>query len=156
MEPATDVFVVGGGPVGLAAAIAIRKEGLGVRGAGGMDPPIDKTCGEGLMADTIAALRTLGVSVSGADGYAFRGIRFIDGKSNVDASFPGGRGIGVRRTVLHQKLVERATACGVSLLWNTPVTGICAEGFVVEVGVVQAKWIIDADARCSWMRYKTR
>src|SRR5260370_38293623 len=116
MEPATDVFVVGGGPVGLAAAIAIRKKGFGVIVADGVNPPIDKACGEGLMPDTIAALRALGVAVSDADGYAFRGIRFIDSKSNIDASFPGGRGIGVSGTVLHQKLLERATAFGQSLL----------------------------------------
>lgn len=152
MEPATDVFVVGGGPVGLAAAIAIRRKGFGVIVADGANPPIDKACGEGLMPDTIAALRALGVVVSEADGSAFRGIRFIDGKSSVDASFPGGRGIGVRRTVLHQKLVERATACGVSLLWNTPVMGICAEGIAVKGGVVRAKWIIGADGSNSRVR----
>ena len=152
MGPATDVFVAGGGPVGLAAAIAIRGKGFAVTVADGVNPPIDKACGEGLMPDTIAVLRTLGVVVSDADGYAFRGIRFIDGKSNVDASFPGGHGIGVRRTVLHQKLVERATACGVSLLWNTPVTGICADGVAVKGGVVRAKWIIGADGSNSRVR----
>ena len=152
MEPATDVFVVGGGPVGLAAAIAIRRKGFGVIVADGVNPPIDKACGEGLMPDTIAALRTLGVAVSDADGYAFRGIGFIDGKSNVNASFPGGHGIGVRRTVLHQKLVERATACRVSLLWNTPVMGICADGVAVKGGVVRAKWIVGADGSNSRVR----
>jgi flavin-dependent dehydrogenase len=152
MEPATDVFVVGGGPVGLAAAIAIRRKGFGVIVADGVNPPVDKACGEGLMPDTIAALRALGVVVSDADGYAFRGIGFIDGKSNVDASFPGGHGVGVRRTVLHQKLVERATACGVSLQWNTPVTGICADGVAVKGGMVQAKWIIGADGSNSRVR----
>src|SRR5258708_33624323 len=89
MELATDVFVVGGGPVGLAAAIAIRRKGFGVFVADGVNPPIDKACGEGLMPDTIAALRTLGVAVSDADGYAFRGIGCIDCKANVNASFPG-------------------------------------------------------------------
>src|SRR5258708_22175155 len=138
MEPATDVFGVGGGPVGLAAASAIRRKGFGVIVADGMNPPIDKACGEGLMPDTIAALRTLGVAMSDADGYAFQGIRFVDGKSNVDASFPGGQGIGVRRTVLHQKLVERATACGVSLLLHTPVSGILPARVVVQRDAVPA------------------
>lgn len=152
MGPRTEVVVAGGGPVGLAAAIAIRGKGFGVTVADGVNPPIDKACGEGLMPNTIAALRTLGVVVRDADGYAFRGIRFVEGRSNVDASFPGGQGIGVRRTVLHQKLAERAKACGISLLWNTPVTGICAEGVAVKGGVVRAKWIIGADGSASRVR----
>lgn len=148
----TDVFLVGGGPVGLAAAIALRMKGFQVAVADGVKPPIDKACGEGLMPDTIKALRALGVEVGNTDGQAFRGIRFIEGNCSVDASFPGGHGIGVRRTVLHQKLVERATACGVSLLWNTPVTGICADGVAVKGGVVRAKWIIGADGSNSRVR----
>jgi flavin-dependent dehydrogenase len=127
-------------------------KGFEVVVADGVKPPIDKACGEGLMPDTIEALELLGVQVADADGHAFRGIRFIDGKLNVDARFPRGHGIGVRRTVLHQKLVERAMACGVSLLWNTPVTGIFADGVAVKTGVVRAKWIIGADGSNSRVR----
>lgn len=148
----TDVFVIGGGPVGLAAAIATRRKGFEVIVADGVAPPIDKACGEGLMPDTIAALRTLGVDVGDGDGYAFRGIRFVEGKSSVDANFPNGHGIGVRRTVLHEKIAARAEACGVSLLWNTPVTGISADGVLVNGGVVRAKWIIGADGSNSRVR----
>jgi len=43
----TDVFIVGGGPAGLAAAIAARCKGLRVMLADGASPPIAKTCGEG-------------------------------------------------------------------------------------------------------------
>jgi len=148
----TDVFVVGGGPVGMAAAIATRMKGFEVLVADGMKPPIDKACGEGLMPDTIEALGALGVQVGDADGYAFRGIRFIDGESKVDASFPSGQGIGVRRTALHRKLVKRAADCGVSMLWNTPVTGIGAHSVAVKGGMVRAKWIIGADGSNSRVR----
>lgn len=148
----TDVFIVGGGPVGLAAAIALRMKGFEVCVADGLKPPIDKACGEGLMPDSIKALGMLGVEVGDADGHAFRGIRFIDDTSKVDASFPGGHGIGVRRTVLHQKLVERATACGVSVLWNTPVLGIRDDGVVVRGALLRAKWIIGADGSNSRVR----
>jgi menaquinone-9 beta-reductase len=152
MGPGTDVIVIGGGPVGLAAAIAIRKMGFEVTVADGVRPPIDKACGEGLMPDTLAALQMLGVNARDGDGCAFRGIRFIEGKSSVDANFPSGHGIGLRRTVLHQKIAERAAACGVSLMWNTPVTGICDDGAVVKGGVVRAKWIIGADGGNSRVR----
>jgi len=39
-------FVIGGGPAGLAAAIAARQQGLRVLVAEGARPPIDKACGE--------------------------------------------------------------------------------------------------------------
>ena len=63
MLDSTDVFVIGGGPAGLAAAIAARQRGLRVIVADGMQPPIDKACGEGLMPDGLAALERLGIRV---------------------------------------------------------------------------------------------
>jgi flavin-dependent dehydrogenase len=42
----TDVFVIGGGPAGLAAALAVRQIGLDVIIADRAQPPIDKACGE--------------------------------------------------------------------------------------------------------------
>ena len=61
MSRNTDVFVIGGGPAGLAAAIAARMRGFDVTVADGARPPIDKACGEGLMPETLAALQELGV-----------------------------------------------------------------------------------------------
>ncbi len=57
----TDVFVAGGGPAGLAAAIATRQAGLTVTLADAARPPIDKACGEGIMPEGMAALRRLGI-----------------------------------------------------------------------------------------------
>jgi flavin-dependent dehydrogenase len=54
------VFVIGGGPAGLAAAIAARQRGFAVAVADGLEPPVDKACGEGLMPDTLRVLRELG------------------------------------------------------------------------------------------------
>jgi flavin-dependent dehydrogenase len=120
----TDVFVVGGGPAGLAAAIAARQKGFQVILADGAKPPITKACGEGLLPDALAALRELGVEMREKDGRALRGIRFEDGCSSVNACFPEGPGLGVRREILHQRMVERARDCGVTLMWNTPVMGL--------------------------------
>jgi len=55
-----DVFVIGGGPAGLAAAIAARERGFRVLVADGVQPPIDKACGEGLLPDGRVALERLG------------------------------------------------------------------------------------------------
>jgi 2-polyprenyl-6-methoxyphenol hydroxylase-like FAD-dependent oxidoreductase len=72
-----DVFVIGGGPAGLATAIAARRHGLSVMVADGAIPPIDKPCGEGLMPDGVEALRQLGVILSASEVFPFSGIRFV-------------------------------------------------------------------------------
>ena len=110
MVKATDVFIIGGGPAGLAAAIAVRQRGFDVIVADGSQPPIDKPCGEGLMPDGRQALAKLGISIPAENTHSFRGIRFVSGDLSVEASFPNGSGIGVRRTVLHGIMVERAAA----------------------------------------------
>ncbi len=145
-------FFTRGGPAGLAAAIAAREKGFSVALADGSKPPIDKACGEGLLPDTLAALRELGVAVSSSEGQAVRGIRFLGRESEATASFPEGIGIGMRRPVLQEKLVERARDCGVSLLWNTPVVGISDQGVKLAGEIVPAKWIIGADGIGSRVR----
>jgi flavin-dependent dehydrogenase len=147
-----DVFVIGGGPAGLATAIAARKKGFEVTVADGAEPPIDKACGEGLMPGALAALEELGVSLRASEGKRFCGVRFLDGKTVAEASFPVGSAIGIRRTILHERMVECAAECGVTLLWNTPVTGISSDG--VEAGGVRfpAKWIVGADGSASRVR----
>lgn len=148
----TEVFIAGGGPAGLAAAIAARNKGFDVIVADGGHPPIDKPCGEGLLPDAIAALRRLGVVFGPADGFALRGIRFRDAKVSVAAAFRDGIGMGTRRTVLHRKLVERAEACGVRFAWNTPVSAICESGVIAGGNKIHARWIIGADGILSRVR----
>jgi flavin-dependent dehydrogenase len=152
MGQKTDVFVVGGGPAGLAAAIAARQRGFDVIVADGVEPPIDKACGEGLMPDTLAVLRDLGVSVNPAEGFAFRGIRFLGEATQVHASFPAGQGIGLRRPVLHQRMIEQAERLGVTLLWRTCVSGLSPQGVLVGGKVIAARWIVGADGIRSRIR----
>lgn len=152
MERATDVFVIGGGPAGLATAIAARQHGLEVVVADGARPPIDKPCGEGLMPDGRAALAQLGISIPQQDSHPFRGISFVSAGLRADATFPNGTGIGVRRTVLHRLMVERAEAAGVSLLWQTPVTALHADGVLLGKQVVRSRWVVGADGGHSLVR----
>jgi len=152
MGQTTDVLVVGGGPAGLAAAIAARTRGFDVMVAEGLRPPIEKPCGEGLMPDTLSVLRQLGVTIDPAEGYAFRGIRFIGEGYQVDAGFPYGQGIGLRRPLLHQKMIEQAQRLGVNLLWNTSVSALRAYGAVVGGTRIDARWIIGADGIRSRVR----
>jgi menaquinone-9 beta-reductase len=147
-----DVFVIGGGPAGLAAAIAARKKGFDVTVADGGQPPLEKPCGEGMMPGTLEVLHDLGIHISAADGFAFSGIRFVSGNAQVQGCFPNGLGLGMRRLLLHQRMVEAAHSCGVHFLWNTTVSGILPEGVVAGKDIVPARWIIGADGSRSLVR----
>ena len=145
MPGKTDIFIIGGGPAGLATAIAARQRGFEVVVADGAAPPIDKPCGEGLMPDGINALSRLGITVPENDSYPFRGIRFLSGGVEVDASFPRGTGIGIRRTILHRSMINAAERAGVTLLWKTPVSGLDSESVQVGSQRLRSRWIIGAD-----------
>jgi len=149
----TDLFVVGGGPAGLAAAIAARKRGLQVIVADRAKPPIDKACGEGLMPDGVAALREIGVELTAADGVPFRGIRFLDRELQAEARFPdSGCGLGMRRTRLHEILIRAAEQAGAELWWQTPVEAV-EEGRATAGGrTVRCRWIAGADGALSRVR----
>src|SRR5258708_35541687 len=148
----TDVFIIGGGPAGLAAATATRERAVAVDVADGAEPPIDKACGEGLLPDAVEVLARLGVEITSSDRFPFQGIRFLDAELRVDAHFPAGQGIGVRRAVLHERMVERARKVGVTLLWTTPVSGISPAGVITDRQTVAARSIIGADGNRSPVR----
>ncbi len=157
MSPArsqTDVFVIGGGPAGLAAALAIRRQGLDVVVADRALPPIDKACGEGVMPDGLAALREIGVELGPEHGLPFRGIRFLDNELQAEASFSSREnfGLGIRRTVLHRILTERAADAGVVTCWQSPVEGLCPSGVRIDGRTVRCRWIIGADGFHSQVR----
>ncbi len=148
-----DVFVLGGGPAGLAAGIAACRKGLRVLVADAARPPIDKACGEGLMPDSLVAAARLGIRIPEECGYPFCGIRFVGKSQTVTARFPEDAGLGVRRTVLHPMMVQHASDAGVDMSWGAPVTGITAAG-VVRMGTkrLRARWIVGADGSQSSVR----
>jgi menaquinone-9 beta-reductase len=152
MSKNTDVFVIGGGPAGLAAAIAARQRGFNVTIADGATPPVDKACGEGLMPDTLSALQDLGISLGASDGFPFQGLRFWESNTSVEADFPERHGLGIRRVVLHQMLVENALSMGVRFLWRTPVVGIRHDEVLIAGGRIRARWIVGADGVGSRVR----
>ena len=152
----TDVFIVGGGPAGLAAAIAARRSGLDVVVADRAQAPIDKACGEGLMPDGVAALRAIGVELGLAHGVPFRGIRFVDDDIEADAPFPNSFGLGIRRTVLHRILLEHAHAAGVVTCWQTRIESLESSGVKIGGRTVRCRWIVGADGMHSWTRQWAR
>ena len=150
----TDVFVVGGGPAGLAVALAARQHGFEVVVADRAKPPIDKACGEGLMPDGLAALRRIGVELDAERGASFRGIRFLDNELEAEASFPFPEqsGLGVRRTLLHRILMERAQEVGIVTCWQTQVEAVDPSGVEIAGRTVRCRWIIGADGFHSRVR----
>ena len=147
-----ELFVLGGGPAGLAVAIAARAAGFQVILADARCPPIDKACGEGLMPDSFAAAHQIGITIPLSCGSPIRGIRYSGGQNSVSAQFPQGIGLAVRRTVLHKMLADHAREAGVEMLWGHSVSGI--DGNTVSTGKekLTARWIIGADGSQSSVR----
>jgi 2-polyprenyl-6-methoxyphenol hydroxylase-like FAD-dependent oxidoreductase len=164
-EGVYDVCIAGGGPAGVACAIASALQGLRVVVVDGMRPPIDKACGEGLMPDTLAALAELGVRFAAGDGFPIRGIRFLDGGKRTEGRFPAGSGdaaemgdgLGMRRVVLHERLLERAAALGVEFRWETAIQGVEQDweqgaALLTNRGAVRARFVVGADGHQSRVR----
>lgn len=147
-----DVIVVGGGPAGIATAMAATEKGMRVIVADGAKPPVVKACGEGLMPEAAAWLIRFGVTMGETERWPLGGIRFVNGDSTFSAKLPNGTGIGVRREVLHRRMVERATERGVVFLWNAPVTDVTAGGAIAGGKFLRARWIVGADGAQSRVR----
>ncbi|MGH1549997.1 NAD(P)/FAD-dependent oxidoreductase [Leifsonia poae] len=151
MKP--DVVVVGGGPIGLACAIEARIDGMDVVLVEPRVGPIDKACGEGLMPGALAALHRIGVDPAGR---RLDGIAYVDAASRVEHRFAERPGRGVRRTVLHQAMADRADEMGVHRI-HAKVTGVTQrrDGATLDLNdgeTVDAPWVIAADGLHSPVR----
>lgn len=147
-----DLVIAGGGPAGLATAIRAQLAGLQAVVLESGTPPIDKACGEGLMPDGVEVLSALGVDLEVVERRAFRGIRYVDGELVAEGGFPGAPGLGIRRTVLHRALSDRAAEVGVDLRWGSRVLGLEDGGFATDGGIVTGTWLVGADGRTSRVR----
>jgi len=146
------VLIVGGGPAGLAAAIATRAKGLRVTLVDSRKPPIDKACGEGLLPEGVAALANLGVDLRDASPAPFSGIRFSDAHSSASARFPRGTAFGLRRTALHKLLLDRAASVGVEFVWGARVSDFDSAGAKINGERIRCQWLIGADGQQSSVR----
>ncbi|HWU57526.1 MAG TPA: NAD(P)/FAD-dependent oxidoreductase [Microbacteriaceae bacterium] len=153
--PGTDaeLLVVGGGPVGLAAAILARQSGIDVAVIEPRTAPIDKACGEGLMPGALAWLKRFGVH---ADGAELRGVAYLSADQRAEHRFAGDPGRGVRRTVLHQAMSDRADELGVTRITGR-VERVTQQSHSVTVSgngldAVSGAWLIGADGLHSTIR----
>jgi flavin-dependent dehydrogenase len=158
-----DVAVVGGGPAGLAAAIACAERGARVLVLEKGEAPVDKACGEGLLPPAVNALERLGVLplLAPADCARLEGLRYIqeDG-SKAEARLPS-PGLGVRRLVLSRALARRAEALGVEMRLHCAVhrmrrdksRAILELGPEVHPETIETQLVIAADGLASPLRH---
>lgn len=148
----SEVIVVGAGPAGIVAAIAAQKHGKQVIVLDARKPPIDKPCGEGILPQGVAALKTLGISLPPETSFPFRGIRFVDEKHSVGAYFANDTGLTVRRVKLHQHLVGHAMDAGVEFRWGTRVTQVDKHAVSTPLATYSYDWLIGAEGQNSQIR----
>lgn len=148
----TDVLVVGGGPAGLATAIAARLRGLRAVVVDSRIPPIDKPCGEGLLPEAVESLSRLGICLDSTRALPFDGIRFSDEHSSSVAKFVSRTAFGMRRTALHAALVARAVELGVTQRWGARVSNLSFRGACIGGEFLPCSWIVGADGQHSTVR----
>ena len=151
-KDSTDVLILGGGPAGLAAAIALRQKGVDSLVVEAMEPAIDKGCAEGLMPDAVASLRDLGLNITENQGHRFVGIRFNNHQYHVHAGFPNGIGIGVRRTKLHGLIADCAREAGVAVSWNSRARLLDHRSALINGKKISFRYLVGADGQASGVR----
>ena len=124
------ILIVGGGPVGLAAAICLGELGLACTVVERGQWPVDKVCGEGLLPSGCDFLKHHGLAQLLDDATPIRGIDLLSpmgarwARSRI-AFAAGAIGAGLRRTTLSHGLWQRAQELGtVSLRPRTRVIDV--------------------------------
>src|ERR1700691_2630080 len=104
------------------------------------------------MPDGVAGLSQLALTLPLHLAIPFRGIRFVEGEASVEALFPNGCGLGMRRTTLHETLIQHAIEAGVSISWGVQVKGVNQKEVAFNGSVVRSRWVIGADGEDSRVR----
>ena len=157
-----DVAVVGGGPAGAAAAIALARAGRDVVLIDKAAFPRDKCCGDGLTTGALRELELLGFdhgTVSSWQEIEAAWVRSPSGRT-VEFPFPRGRGVFgavARRVELDLALLDMARASGAKIhdghaLLHADSSG---EGVTLTIDGLQpvgARYVIGADGMWSPLR----
>jgi menaquinone-9 beta-reductase len=150
LPAACDALVVGAGPAGSACAQWLAARGWQVLLVDQHDFPRDKVCGDGLIPDTHAALRRLGVLDEVlAQSRPVKDVRFV-GPRGGHVDVPGTLSV-LPRKVLDHILVRAAQRAGAQLLTPLRFEAVLEEGGRV-VGArfktadgpheIRARWVV--------------
>ncbi|WP_404710748.1 NAD(P)/FAD-dependent oxidoreductase [Sphingomonas sp. MMS24-J13] len=110
----TDPLIVGGGPAGSAAAIALALGGASPLLIERHAEPRDTVCGGFLGWDALAALQRLGMDPWALGAQPIRSVRIIAGHRVIERPLPA-LAAGLSRHTLDRALLERTAALGVEI-----------------------------------------
>ena len=159
-----DVAVVGGGPAGAAAAIALARAGRDVVLFDKAQFPRDKCCGDGLTTGALRRYQRLGLRPDTVASWQQVDETWIRSPSGRTVRFPlpntGGQFAAVaRRSDLDAAFLDVARSAGVKVYDGHAVTDVARRDDLVSltadgVGPVVARYVIAADGMWSPIRKK--
>lgn len=159
--PAPDALVVGAGPAGLSAAIALRAAGVDVLVIEQHASPPPRVCGAFISPEGAEHLETLEVAARLAGDAAPVTEAVLTWPGGGQARIPIGRGrrpgLAVPRQALERAMAGRVSALGGRIRWGARVTGAERRGSVWALDVTSgaahdrltAPWFVVADGRFS-------
>jgi flavin-dependent dehydrogenase len=107
----TAALIVGGGPAGSAAAIALARAGVEAELIERTEGPHDVVCGGFLGWDALAALERLGVGAAALGARPIGRLRLVSAKRQVEGPLPK-LAAGLSRRTLDEALLEAARRTG--------------------------------------------
>jgi geranylgeranyl reductase family protein len=147
-----DVVVVGAGPAGSAAALAARRAGATVLLLDRADFPRDKPCGDGVAAEALDVLESLGVPDAAVGYPAVSRLRLVGpGGAEVARELPRPAHT-VPRRVFDARLVAAAVEAGAVLRRHTVREVVEAGDGVIVDGRFHGRVLIGADGATSIVR----
>lgn len=134
-----DAVVLGAGPAGGAAALALARAGRAVAIVEKAGFPRRKVCGEFLSATNLALLDRLGVGKAweAAAGPKVARVALFSGEARIEAPMPSGGGFGraLGRDRLDTLLLDAACDAGVTVFQPWQAVGIRKTGAVQSVAL---------------------
>ncbi len=147
-----EVVIIGGGPAGLSAGVALADYGVCVLICEAGADPGTKPCGEGLLPAALRELVLLGVDETElwAAGVRLSGVRYLSAAGQcADGFFSGRQGLGLRRSAL-QRLLRALAGQKTTLHWLKAEARVVQQangrlGVRVDGTVLNPRLIIGAD-----------
>ena len=125
-------MILGGGPAGSAAAIALARGGVRPELVERSNGIHDCVCGAFMSADTLAVLDRLGLDPARLGARPITGLRLVAGTTSANLSLPF-RAAGLARRTLDAALLEAAELAGAKVRRATPARTVYPASLAVEL-----------------------